>query len=198
MLESSLYWVLRTFGNFILLNLFWLVLCLPVVTAFPATAAMFSVVREWTRDGDATFYLVFVHGFKENFLQSLGVGLVWTLFGGMTLLNVMLLGAMPSFLQLPLFVLTVIWLLLFVSASVYLFPVMVNYKIGFWDTIKNAVILSLTHFGTTVLCLMVMLTTVLLVLYLPMSILLSGSIAAYLIYSLCSRAFQRVEALRQA
>ncbi|MDQ3397281.1 MAG: DUF624 domain-containing protein, partial [Deinococcota bacterium] len=156
-LESRFYWTLRTFSNFILLNLFWLVLCLPLLTVFPATAALFAVVREWTRDSDATFYLFFFHRLRENFLQSFAVGAIWTLFGGALLLNLVLLDQLPTFLQLPLFLLASVWLLIYVSASVYLFPIMVNYRIGVWDVIKNAIVISLTQFGATILCLLVIL-----------------------------------------
>lgn len=44
--------LLEVFINLLLLNLLWLLACLPVLTIYPATAAMFGVVRIWVRQGD--------------------------------------------------------------------------------------------------------------------------------------------------
>ena len=44
-LDSRVYRWSEVAADFFLLNLMWLLACLPVVTAPPATAAMFAVVR---------------------------------------------------------------------------------------------------------------------------------------------------------
>ena len=48
-LDTRVYRWLETATDFFLLNLMWLVACLPAVTIFPSTAAMFGVVRDWVR-----------------------------------------------------------------------------------------------------------------------------------------------------
>src|SRR5436190_20025512 len=80
--NSRLYRALDAFGSLFLLNLLWLALCVPLVTAFPATAAMFAVVRDWTRD-DGNYSLGrFFHHLRANFVQSLGIGILWVVLGG--------------------------------------------------------------------------------------------------------------------
>jgi uncharacterized membrane protein YesL len=51
-LDSRLYRWLEVFTNFFVLNLLWLLACVPVLTIYPATAAKFGVVRGWVRDTD--------------------------------------------------------------------------------------------------------------------------------------------------
>lgn len=197
-LESRFYRTLEVFTNFFFLNLLWLFMCLPIITAFPATAAMFGVVREWTRDRDAGFFGIFFRRLRENFVQSLWIGILWVLLGGLLVLNYVLISQMTSFIQLPLFVLNSIWAVAYISASVYLFPVMVNYKLGWWHVMKNSVVIALSQFGITISCLLIVGFMTWMFFYVPMTVLLSGSVTAYLVYSLCSRAFQRVEALKRA
>jgi uncharacterized membrane protein YesL len=198
MLDNEWYWRLSRASNFFLLNLLWLLMCLPVLTIFPATAALFGVVREWRRDPDSPFYLSFFYRFREMGAQSFCLGLVWTLFGAMLLLNGVLIGEMSPSLQLPLLVLLCLWAVIYLSASVYLLPLLVTYQSSWWELIRNAVILSLTQFGTTVLCLLVLALAIAAFFGLPATILISGSVTAHVLYALCARAFRRVEALKGA
>jgi uncharacterized membrane protein YesL len=197
-LDSRWYRTLEIFSNFFFLNLLWLFLCFPLVTVFPATTALFGVVREWTRDRDSGFFISFFHHLRANFAQSLWIGILWTLLGGILVLNYVLISDMTFLIQLPLFVLNSLWMLSYVSASVYLFPIMANYNIKWWNVIKNSAIIALSQFGITFLCLLIVGFMILLFFYLPMTVLLSGSVTAYLVYVLCDRAFRRVEALQHA
>ena len=80
-LDTRVYRWLEVATDFLLLNLMWLVACLPVVTIFPSTAAMFGVVRDWVHEKEGSLVRTFVTRFRENFRQSLLVGAVWTVFG---------------------------------------------------------------------------------------------------------------------
>lgn len=197
-LDSRLYWLVSRASNLFLLNLLWLVSCLPLVTVPPATAALFGVVREWRRDRDAPFYVPFFYHFKESFWQSLGLGLLWLLLGGALLSNFLLLGRMPSALQLPALLLLALWTLLYLCTSVALFPVMVAYRLGLWEVVRGAAVISLSQFGLTALCLLVIALSVTLFLLQPATLLVSGSLTAHLVYGLYARAFRRVERLRAA
>jgi uncharacterized membrane protein YesL len=70
--------LLGVFINLLLLNLLWLLARLPVLTIYPATAAMFGVVRVWVRRGDPSIFRPFFSSFKRIFKQSFWVGVVWT------------------------------------------------------------------------------------------------------------------------
>ena len=53
MFESRRYRAMERVTNLMLLNAAWLVASLPIVTVFPATAALFATVRDLQRDADA-------------------------------------------------------------------------------------------------------------------------------------------------
>jgi uncharacterized membrane protein YesL len=195
-LDSKVYRSLDVFANLLLLNVLWLISCIPLVTAFPATAAMFGVVREWIRDGDYTVLGPFAKHFKANFAQSLLIGVLWLVFGLVLIADFLVIGGIQSELKLLLFGVQALVAFLFLSTSVYLFPLMVNYELGWRGLIRNAFLIAVSQLGTTFACLMIVLLAVVAVLYLQATILVVGSVTAYFIYTLCHRAFLRIEALK--
>ena len=197
-LDSKFYRWLEVFANFLLLNLLWLLACIPVLTIYPATAAMFAVVRDWVRKKDVGVIQPFFLGFRENFKQSFVIGMVWTLFGTALVLDFFLVNQMPSGLSTVLYLLLSFMLLLYAFTSVYLFPVMVHFDTTWPVVLKNSLLLGIGRLLTTVQCLLVVVITVSVSFFAPFTLLITGSITAYLVYRLCDREFRRVEALTRA
>lgn len=69
-LTSRAYSAADRFARVVALNLLWLVACVPVVTAGPATAAVFGVVRDWNRGIEPPLARSFLKYFRENFRQA--------------------------------------------------------------------------------------------------------------------------------
>src|SRR5215208_5302290 len=88
-LDTRIYRWLETATDFFLLNLLWLVACLPVVTIFPSTAAMFGVVRGWVRGKDGSLTRTFITRCGENLGLSLLGRAIWTVFGVAAVLDLM-------------------------------------------------------------------------------------------------------------
>jgi len=196
MLDSKIYRIIEIAANLVLLNLIWLLLCLPVVTIFPATAAMFGVIREWIRDIDNGTIEPFVRHLKANFAQSLWIGFLWTVAGVIILLDFYLISNADLWVKMPLFLALVLLTLCYALTSVYLFPVMVNYEGNWRSVIKNSFLIAISQPGTTFLCLLLVALVLAMIPYVPATMLLAGSSTAYLLYFFCRRAFQRVEALK--
>jgi uncharacterized membrane protein YesL len=191
-LDSRLYRWLETFSNFLFLNLLWLLACLPVVTIYPATAAMFGVVRGWVRKKEDGLLQTFLACFKENFKQSFVIGLVWTFLGFVLLLDFYLINQASSGPGVVLGSLLFLAVILYVFTSLYLFPVMVHYEASWPVVLKTSLLLSVGQLSTTVLCLLVVAVMVGISFFAPVSLLVTGSLTAYIVYWLCDRAFRKV------
>jgi uncharacterized membrane protein YesL len=194
---SRIYRVLEVFTDLVYLNLLWLVASLPLVTIAPSTAAMFGVVRGWTRGKDVPTTGEFFSLFRENFGRSLAVGLVWVLLGAMLAVDFFLVGQMESFRR-PLYVVFLAFALLYISATVYLFPVMVNYELDWKGVIKNSFLFSIARPLATLQCLLTVAVALFVIASLWVTIFVAPSATAYAIYFLCDRAFKNVESLRGA
>ncbi len=192
-LNSRAYGGLEVVIDFLLLSLLWLLLCLPIVTIAPATAALFGVVRGWLRDGVAGVVTEFFALLRENFLQSLLVGAVWALVGLSLLADLFLIGQVGAFLRFLLLIVTGVFGLAYLGASVYLFPVMVHYRTSWTGVIRNAGLAAISQPLLTLLGLAVIAAVALLTAVLPFTLLLTASPAAYVIYRWCDMAFDRLD-----
>src|SRR5918992_1128475 len=168
-LDTRVYRWLETATDFFLLNLMWLVACLPVVTIFPSTAAMFGVVRDWVRGREGSLTRTFITRFLVANQLS-----YWT--------------------EIVLKSLLVLVSTLYAFGSVYLFPVMVHYETDWKTVIKNSLLISIGRLPTTLVCLVFFSVMVGLTVVVPFLVVITGSITAYVVYRLCDREFRKIDA----
>jgi uncharacterized membrane protein YesL len=193
-LDTRVYRWLEVATDFFLLNLMWLVACLPVVTIFPSTAAMFGVVRDWVREKEGSLVRTFVTRFRENFRQSLLVGVVWTVFGVTLFLDFIVAGQLSSGAEIVLKSVLVLASSVYAFGSIFLFPVMVHYESDWKTVIKNSLLLSIGRLPTTLVCLVFVAVMVGLTVVVPLLVISTPSITAYVVYRLCDREFRKIEA----
>jgi uncharacterized membrane protein YesL len=192
-LNSRLYQALEVVADFFFLNLLWLLACIPIVTIFPATAALFATVRGWIRGTETGFLLPFWRYLRENFAQSLVVGFAWTTIGLILVVDFLTVRQMTSWVKGPLLGLLVLLGMAYGGTAVYLFPVMVHSQTSWIQIIRNSFLVAFHALGTTFLCLLVVALASLASYIFPISILISATVAAYAIYSLSHRLFQQIE-----
>ncbi|MBS4200484.1 DUF624 domain-containing protein [Bacillus sp. FJAT-49732] len=195
-LNSRIYIVLEKISNLFILNVLWIVSCLPIVTVFPATAAMFSVIRQWKLRDETTVIKPFIRSFKLNFKQSLVIGLLWIPFAFLLYIDyfyvIQAATQWRTFLLVPLFLIGLVFLFM----STFLFPVMTHYQLRLRDVLKNSFIVSLVYFPTTLLIIILGVMFLLVLLYLPVTCLIIFSLWANINFTLCNRAFTKIEKLR--
>ena len=194
LLDTRVYRWLEMATDFFLLNLMWLVACVPVVTIFPSTAAMFGVVRDWSRGKEGGLMRAFATRFRENFAQSLLVGVLWTLFCVALVLDFFVANRLSPRFEVVMKALLVLATVIYASASVFLFPIMVHYETGWKTLIKNSLLFSIGRLPTTAACLLFVAVMVGLTAVLPVLILITGSVTAYVVYGLCGRQFAKLDA----
>jgi uncharacterized membrane protein YesL len=193
-LDTRVYRWLEVATDFFLLNLMWLVACLPVVTIFPSTAAMFGVVRDWVREKEGSLTRTFVARFRENFGQSLLIGVIWTVFGVALVLDFLVANQLSYWPGIVMKSILVLASTVYAFGSVFLFPVMVHYDTDWKTVIKNSLLLSIGRLPTTIVCLVFVVVTAGLSVVFPFMVIITGSITAYFVYRLCDREFRKIDA----
>lgn len=114
-------------------------------TLFPATAALFTVVRKWVMgEGDVSVFKTYFRGYKENYKQSMLGGFFYTLlFVIMYVDYTVYMNQFPN-LQLLGIVMLIFLLVLFVSLFNF-FAMIAHYHMKLKDIIKNAILLSIVR-----------------------------------------------------
>lgn len=122
----------------------WIMGILAPFVLFPATAAMFTVVRKWVMgDPDIPVFKTFFRGYKENYKQAMIGGFVYTLlFVIMYIDYTVYMTQMGDGFQLVGIIMLVLLLVLFVSLFNF-FSMAVHYEMKSTQLLKNAVLLTL-------------------------------------------------------
>ncbi len=81
-IDTPFYRLMGHVGDLAVLNVLWLVCCLPVVTIGASTTGMFSVLNKLTAREDPRIAADFFKAFRRDFLQSTAVWLTLLAAGG--------------------------------------------------------------------------------------------------------------------
>ncbi|GGJ20320.1 YesL family protein [Paenibacillus hunanensis] len=123
----------------------WAMGILAPFTLFPATAALFTVVRKWVMgEGDVSVIKTFFRGYKENYRQSMIGGLFYTLLFVIMYVDYTVYMNQFPHLQLLGIVMLIFLLVLFVSLFNF-FSMIAHYHMKLKDIIKNAILLSIVR-----------------------------------------------------
>lgn len=181
--DNVFFRILDIFAHFVLLNTLWLIACIPIITIFPATTALYSVVRKWVTEGtDAGSVKLFYFSFKENFKKSFIIGFLWLIASLILFVDMFILFQIEFTGKYFVFVLLSISTILYVFTSIYVFFVMVQYELSIKNIIKNALILSVSRLFHTLLFLVIIAAAIILTYYFKMFFIIFGSMLAFILY----------------
>ncbi|MFF3023237.1 YesL family protein [Gottfriedia sp. NPDC057948] len=173
-----------------LLNILWLIMCIPVITIFPATVSMYGVIRKWTMGKETNgVFRTFLLLFRECFLQSFGLSVLWVTLGFFIYIDFRILHFDGSLMHLILLGILCLLSLFFISITVYLFPIMAHFDTNWKNVIKNSITLVTRYPLLTILLIMISFISLYLVYLLPLFIFILGSVTAYFSYTICHKLF---------
>ena len=138
---------LSLLSDLVLLNLLFLLCCLPVITIGAAVAGLNRAALRLYR-GEGTVTKDFFRGFRSNFKQATLIFLIFAVLGIFLFYDLYFLvqdGSAPVFYFLA--GLIALWMLFTLT---YLFPILVQFDNKLFRHITNAFLLSLRHLGRTI------------------------------------------------
>lgn len=187
-LDGRIYVALQRFSDSVLLSVVWVIACLPVVTAGPATAAMFAVVRGWEEGRDVSAVPAFARYFRENLRQGLITGLAGAAVAALLLADLVIAGALAPPIASTLGVLAAVAGIVVVATSVYLFPLMVTYDLPLRRLVPSALMFAIGKPATTLAGLVVVAAACAVTYVFPLTPMLAGSLVAGAVYRRSMRA----------
>lgn len=150
--DSPLMSFLTRLADLIILNLLWLVCCVPVVTIGASTTAMYHVVRHLQEGGVTSVTRDFFHSFKSDFKQATLVYLVLLIPTVAVVMNAGILSSQNSDI-IPVYV-RAIWMvsvLILTFVVSYAYPVMAYFDDTVWKTLRTAAVLAVAKLPRTIL-----------------------------------------------
>lgn len=140
--DGKIMRALEVVGNYCLLNLLWIVFSLPVISVFPATVAMFGIMKQWTNGTDPPVLKTFFTIFKKNFKKSCFIGVIQVLCTIIFVLDFKVFWNMEGSIKIIFIPVIMLLAYIFLSMSIYLYPLMAKYEMTFKQLVKNAFFLT--------------------------------------------------------
>ncbi len=173
--ESPLIQALSRIADLILLNLVYLLTCLPIITIGAATTALYTVCFRLGTEREAGLLSTYFHAFCQNFKQAT---LIWIpaalLFGD--LLLTMFLSLSHAGLSIYLSLLGLIMFIWVAMIFGYVFPLISQFDNKIRLVLRNALILSLGYLPRSLLMTLLNLIPFIVLLLHPVGFFCSGAI----------------------
>ncbi len=143
----------RKFWNLILVNLLFVLACIPVITIGPAIAGMTKILRNYAREEHAFIWGDFWETFKSNFLKAMLIGIIDFVISFIIIFDLYMyiaLNASPI-LRIAALALMFITATIFIFMNYYIFPMLITFRLTFKQLIKNAFIFAWIGFWRNML-----------------------------------------------
>lgn len=149
--DSPLMRFFNRLADIVILNVLYVVCCLPVITAGAATTALYSCAMNLDEPNEEPVFRRFFRVFRSDFGKSTALFGIWAAAMAVVALNVwfylVLLENVDGWYR----VLPMIPTALVLLVSSYLFPLQAWVENSLWQLLKNAVSLTVVHLPTTVI-----------------------------------------------
>jgi uncharacterized membrane protein YesL len=146
-IHQFIYRITELIMQFAYLQLLWIaftILGLGVFGIFPATAAMFSVIRKWViGEVDTPVFKTFWKNYKIEFFKVNGLGLILTAIGWLLYFDYHYFAVGVSIGSTILKIMTLLIAYLFITTCIYFFPIFVHFEYRFFAYIKYSFLFSL-------------------------------------------------------
>lgn len=151
-LDAPIIQAIAKLGNLMLANVWWVICCLPLVTAGAATAALHRVAFN-IRENKSCTTGDFFRAFGSNFLKGTALWLIMLVLAVPIVcvyaLTFSLTGQIAKLIAIGLFC---GMLLLWLATLQYVFSLTAYFENTVFATLRNAFALSLRHLRQTIIC----------------------------------------------
>lgn len=154
-MDNPFFRFVNRIADMIVLNVIFLVSCVPVFTIGPALTALYYVaINTWGRE-DGYIFKMYVKSFKENFKQSTVMWLILLVIGVILSVDVWYWVSQWKLtgtgIYKPLTVISVVMLMVYLMIFTFVWPLLAKFSNSNSGTIKNALAMVLTHVPETIL-----------------------------------------------
>ena len=148
--DSKFMLAMNRICDLLVLNLLFLITCIPLFTIGAALTAMYTVCFRFGTDREQGLVKSYFVAFRDNFRQSTLLWLVFLLFGGSALCNILLFSSLTGPLRYAFVLFGILFLIVLLMAA-YAFPLLSQFCNGSRATLKNALALSIGYLPRSLL-----------------------------------------------
>lgn len=148
--DSKFMLAMSRIGDLLLLNLMFLISCVPIFTIGAAITAMYTLCFRFDTDRERGLLKSYITAFRDNFKQATVIWLIILLCGVTACINAYIFYILSGVIPF-LYVVFLILLVLVVLIASYAFPLLSQFDNTNKGTLKNALVLSLGYLPRSIL-----------------------------------------------
>lgn len=149
--EGSIMKALSRIADLAILNILWLICCVPVVTAGAATTALFAVTLKMVKNEESYIFREYIKALRRNFKQST---IIWIILLAIMMVlgtDYYIIGQWDSQLRYPMLTVIILAGLILLFVALYIFPLVAKFENTVREYFKNAALMSIRHLPYTII-----------------------------------------------
>lgn len=154
-MDNKFFTFMGRVADLIILNLVFIVCCIPIVTIGASCTAMHYVTLKMVRNEESYIIRSFFKSFKENFKQATVINLIMLVAGVMLVLDVNIVKGMDGTVSKVLHCIFIAFAFLYMLIFIYIYPVLAKFYNSIRNTFVNAFLMSIRHLPYTFLMVVV-------------------------------------------
>ena len=147
-LNSPVFQFLAKVTDLLILNLLWLICCIPIITIGPATTAMYYVATKILNDENSGVTRPFFHSFKQNFFQGIALTLIFIATAALLFFDYRFCRTFDGTAEKIMIGAFIFFGVVYLMIVSYTFPLLSQYNNTIFGTIKNALFLAMSKIPT--------------------------------------------------
>ena len=188
--DNVVHICMNIIGDIVLANLLFILCSIPIITIGPSLTALYHCMLRTVKGNNNGTVKTFFRAFKDNFIQSL---LIWILFLFVLLillLNIRFLSHTGNSMSKLFLYFSLAFAVLLTIEFLYVFPVISAFSGSIKNHMKNALLFAVMHFPSTLLIVVISLLPMYMTLYAACWFFFGFGLTAYINSKLLYRMFK--------
>ncbi len=145
-MDNMLFQTLSRLADLVLLNIVFLICCIPIITIGASLTAMYEITLKISFKEDGYIIRDFFKAFKQNFIKATVIWIMTFIIGILLFFNFMIILQVKNIIFTIILFLTGTISLLYAMTVTYVFPLLARFHNTVFKTIRNAFFMSIANF----------------------------------------------------
>lgn len=152
-MDNKFFTFMSRVGDFMILNVLWIICCIPIVTIGASTSALYYATLKIARNEDSYPARMFFRSFRQNLRQGICLTLIFLVLALVLFVDIRLCTSMGNTMGQVLAGLFLLMIFVFAIILSYTFPILAQFENSIRNILRNAMLMSISHLPFTLIIL---------------------------------------------
>jgi uncharacterized membrane protein YesL len=144
-MDSPFMRVMTKVCDLMIINILWIICCIPIITAGASTTAMYYMTMKMSKDEEGGIAAGFFKSFKLNFVESIPLTLLFYLFAFVLFFDFRIVSSSGSKYTSLIFGSLIAVGIIVAAVYSYVFPMLAKFENNVRGTLSNSLKIALSH-----------------------------------------------------